>query len=187
MQIQIQLQKNMRNTARPRLCPFHCVTLQYGAGMLMCGAAGWKKYKIQIQILQDQEGASNLASGLGGVEIWEARWRSAKIGGLNLYWFAVSHIVLHFKISFFDFMHCNDWWPYILLICSLPFPSCFGLYFSFCDGSDDEKLFERLVHIDFTPCKHVGKMVESEDETAKQMFNLQCRPKIPNIAPIVTH
>ena len=119
MQIQIQLQKHMHSTARPRLCPFHCVTLQYGAGMLMCGAAGWKKYKIQIQILQDQEGASNLASGLGGVEIWEARWRSAKIGGLNLYWFTVSHIVLHFKISFFDFMHCNDWWPYILLICIL--------------------------------------------------------------------
>ena len=180
MQIQIQLQKNMRNTARPRLCPFHCVTLQYGAGMLMCGAAGWKKYKIQIQILQDQEGASNLASGLGGVEIWEARWRSAKIGGLNLYWFTVSHIVLHFKISFFDFMHCNDWWPYILLICSLlvlrfSFPFMMGQRMRSC-------LRDWPIQI----LRPVCKMVES-DETAKQMFNLQCRPKIPNIAPIVTH
>ena len=37
------------------------------------------------------------------------------------------------------------------------------------------------------PYRFVCKMVESEDETAKQMFNLQCRPNIPNIAPIVTH
>ena len=171
----------MHSTARPRLCPFHCVTLQYGAGMLMCGAAGWKKYKIQIQILQDQEGASNLASGLGGVEIWEARWRSAKIGGLNLYWFAVSHIVLHFKISFFDFMHCNDWWPYILLICSL---LVLRFSFPFMMG---QRMRSCLRYWPIQILRPVRKMVESEDETAKQMFNLQCRPKIPNIAPIVTH